>query len=111
MASIQSAIIPEDGKPLSLKDAFIRKTSLDGANLQNANLSRADMTGASARNADFAGAKLRKTIMKGTDLTGAKNLTAQQLSEAIIDETTLLPEYIKRSAIKQARRAKQGKLL
>jgi len=111
MNSLRTAIIPNDGKPLALRGAFIRRTTLDRAQLVGADLSRADMTGASARDADFKDAKLVKTILRGTDLTGAKNLTVAQLSEAVIDETTKLPDYIDRRAVKQAQRAMRGKAL
>jgi len=111
MSTLRTAIMPNDGKPLALRGAFIRRTRLDGALLVGADLSRADMTGASAREADFKDAKLLKTVLRGTDLTGAKNLTVSQLSEAIIDEHTKLPDYIDRRAVKQAQRANRGKLL
>ena len=53
------------------------------------------MSGVSARGADFKGAILNGTILKGADLTGAKNLTHLQLANAIVDETTILPDYLR----------------
>jgi len=79
--------------------------------LREADLSRADLTGATARGADFRGAVLKKTILKGVDMTDAKNLTLDQLAEAVIDESTRLPEYIDRAILKQRMKASRGKLL
>lgn len=91
----QQKVVPT----LNVNGAFIRRTNLSGAILRGADLSRADATGALFRNADFSGALLRGTILKGADLSGASNLTEAQLSEAIIDETTLLPSYIDRNRV------------
>lgn len=85
--------------PLNLSGAFIRRTRLDRAVLVNANLTRADMTGASIRNADLKGARLKNAILNGADLTGATNLTLEQLAEAVIDDDTKLPEYIDRAEL------------
>ena len=79
------------GQPLDLRRAFIRRTTLDGADLRGANLREADLTNASARFTDFTGAILDRTILRGADLTGAI-LTPNQLRTAIVDETTRLPD-------------------
>ena len=68
-----------------LDNAQMQDTDLDGANLQGAvldeaNLQEAFLTRANLRGANFVGADLRY----------AKSLTAAQLLEAIIDDTTLL---------------------
>lgn len=107
----RTAIVPPDGQPLQLEGAFIRRTTLDGANLTRANLTRADMTGASAVGANFKDAVLKKTIMKGANLTDARNLTLLQLAEALIDEATILPSYIDRSALKRFQRSKRSEHL
>lgn len=107
VAKIQSS----ENLPLDLSGAFIRRTHLDRAVLVNANLTKADLTGASVRDADLKNAKLKKTILDDADLTGAKNLTLDQLSEAIINDGTRLPDYIDRTALKQRMRARRGKLL
>lgn len=109
-ASRTMPIQPDDGLPLRLIGAFIRRTDLTGANLEGADLTRADMSNAIARSANFKNAKLKKTVLRGTDLTDAKNLTVAQLAEAIVDETTVLPDYIDRAALKRAQRASGGKL-
>ena len=97
-------IDPGDGLPLRLVGAFIRRTDLSGALLCGADLTRADLTGAVARGADFKDAILKGTILRGTDLTDARNLTVTQLAEAIIDERTMLPDYIDRESILRARK-------
>jgi uncharacterized protein YjbI with pentapeptide repeats len=79
-------------KPLHIDHSrtFIRRTDLSGANLERANFSYADCT-----NAIFRGAAiLEGTILKGADLSETRNLTREQLSRAIIDETTILPSYL-----------------
>ena len=60
-----------------------------------ANLTEADLTNASARYADFTDAILDRTILRGTDLTGAR-ITADQLRAAVTDEQTILPESLDR---------------
>ena len=84
---------------VDIQGAFVRRTNLAGAILRGANLSNADATGAVFRDADFAGARLSGTILRGADLRGARNLTVQQLADAVIDDATLLPVEIDRAEI------------
>jgi uncharacterized protein YjbI with pentapeptide repeats len=79
---------------LDVRGAFLRRTDLSDANLQRANLSAADFTNAVFKGADFKEANLERTILRGADLTGAKNLTVAQLRAAVLDESTKLPDYI-----------------
>jgi len=99
---------------LDLHGAFIRRTKLRGARLERANLAGADCAGAdfsftnlksanltganfskaSLRGADLEDANLAGTDFRGADLTDARNLTARQLREAIVDEATRLPELV-----------------
>ena len=79
---------------LDLSGAFARRTDFSEANLQDANLSGADLTNAILRNANLKGANLKGTILKGADLRGAKNLTKDQLEGAVVDDHTLLPDYL-----------------
>jgi len=85
---------------LDLRGAFVRRTSLRKANLTNANLRGADCTGVDFSGANFAGAVLEGTILREANLTGALNLTIEQLRSAVIDEATVLPDYISRSALR-----------
>ena len=92
-------IVPNDGKPINLTRAFIRRTNLDKGNFENFILSQADLTGATARGADFKDADLTGAILRGVDFTGAHNLTYEQLRVAVIDDTTILPDYIDRETL------------
>ena len=92
--SYQSPLDTREPLKLDLSGAFARRTDLSGANLRGANLSAADLTNAILRNANLKDANLKGTILKGADLRGAKGLTKQQVGEAIIDDETLLPDYL-----------------
>jgi uncharacterized protein YjbI with pentapeptide repeats len=87
---------------LDVHGAFLRRTDLSFASLRGANLTRADFTGALLRGADLEGAVMQGTILRGADLTDAKNLTLEQLSQAILDDKTLLPSYILSAKSKSA---------
>jgi len=84
---------------LDIHGAFVRRTDLSGASLRDANLCGTDASNAIFKGADFGGALLRGTILRGADLTGAQNLTLEQLAEAVIDERTILPNYIDRKKL------------
>jgi uncharacterized protein YjbI with pentapeptide repeats len=86
---------------LDIHGAFVRRADLSGASLRGANISGADATKAVFRGVDFKGARLRGTVLRGADLTDAKNLTIEQLSEAVIDDDTILPNYIDRRRLRQ----------
>jgi uncharacterized protein YjbI with pentapeptide repeats len=86
---------------LDIHGAFVRRTDFSGASLRGANLSGTDATNANFRNVDFEDARLRGTILRGADLTGAKNLTLGQLSEAVVDDETILPSYIDRARLRE----------
>jgi uncharacterized protein YjbI with pentapeptide repeats len=92
-------------RTLDIHGAFVRRTDLSGASLRGANLAGADATNAIFRDADFQDAVLDGTILRGADLTGAKNLSVEQLAEAIIDDETILPRYIDRTKIRDARKS------
>ena len=95
MTASQTRPLPQ----IDVHGAFIRRTDFSGASLRGANLSFADASGALFRGADFAGAKLTGTVLRGADLTDARNLTAGQLAEAVIDGSTRLPDYIQRDRL------------
>ena len=77
-----------------LSHARLRSANLSGANMSSTDLSYADFRNATFRNVNFDGTILKGTILLGADLTDARNLTKEQLAEAIIDETTVLPTYL-----------------
>ena len=76
---------------LDLHGAYVPSTVLSNTNLESANLSGADFTSAIFRGANFKNANLTGTILRGADLTDARNLTREQIAVAIIDERTKLP--------------------
>ena len=86
-----------DNEPLivDLHGAFLRRTDLSRANLTRANLSGADFSFAVLRGANLKDADLRGTILRGADLSEVRNLTREQLAEAVIDTETKLPHYLR----------------
>ena len=96
---------PAARKPhrIRLQNVFLRRTDWTGADLTEANFAGSDFKNANFTDADFARANLDGTILVGAELTGARNLTVDQLSRAVLDETTRLPDYIDRSAVAAAR--------
>ncbi len=90
-------------RKLDIHGAFVRRTDLSGASLRDANLSGADATNAIFRGADFAGANLSGPILRGADMSEAQNLSVEQLLLAIIDDRTVLPDYIDRTRLKLTR--------
>jgi uncharacterized protein YjbI with pentapeptide repeats len=96
-------IVRPPGFVVDIHGAFIRRTDLSHANLERANLAGADATNAIFRGANFKDADLTGTVLKGADLREAKNLTAEQLAQAIIDENTLLPDYLTREDLLRRR--------
>ncbi len=79
---------------LNLSGAKIRRADLSHTNLTRANLSGADCSFATFRGADFKDAILDGAILIGADLSEAKNLNWPQLRKAVIDEATVLPQYL-----------------
>lgn len=84
---------------IRLPNVFLRRTDWTGADLTEADFSGTDFKNANFTDADFARATLDGTILVGADLTGARNLTVEQLSRAVLDETTRLPDYIDHAAV------------
>lgn len=93
---------------MNLRGAFLRRTDFSGAILRNAELSGTDFSRADLRGADLRGARMTGTVLHGADLTSATNLTIDQLAVAMIDNETLLPDYIDRSALLRRRDASQS---
>ena len=78
-----------DGANLTGSD--VRRAQLSSAGLQDASLDFANLTGADLRNARLKGASFKGAILNGVDLRSARDLTQDQLADAIGDERTLLP--------------------
>jgi uncharacterized protein YjbI with pentapeptide repeats len=78
----------------------LENTDLCGAYLERFNIKEAILKGAGLRDAylrraDLERADLREAHLEGADLKGAKGLTEEQIRQAIIDENTKLPDYLK----------------
>ena len=89
---------------VDLKGANLRKVDLTGAVLEGVNLRDADLYAVKLNSADLRGANFRGTILLDTDLRGAnlagvENLTLDQLRWAVIDSSTVFPDYLKEPAL------------
>jgi uncharacterized protein YjbI with pentapeptide repeats len=96
--TVRPKIVRPPGFVVDLHGAFVRRVDLSNADLERANLAGTDATNAIFRGANLKGANLKGTILRGADLRDARDLTWEQLSEAIIDETTKLPDYLEADA-------------
>jgi uncharacterized protein YjbI with pentapeptide repeats len=96
---------------LDLHGAFLRRVDLSGTNLAGANFIDTDFTNANLRGSNLKGARLKGTILRGADLREAENLTWEQLKQAVIDETTSLPDYLANDTVgPHGRRGGHGEL-
>jgi uncharacterized protein YjbI with pentapeptide repeats len=94
---------------LDLHGAFLRRVDLSGTNLAGANFIDTDFTNANLRGSNFKDTKLKGTSLRGADLREAGNLTWEQLEEAVIDQTTLLPDYLTNDPVRShVRHDRQG---
>jgi uncharacterized protein YjbI with pentapeptide repeats len=82
-------------KKADLEGANLEKANLRGANLRWANLKKADFQGANLIRADLREANLDQTRLQGANLKMAEGLTKKQIDEALVDDTTVLPDYLK----------------
>ncbi len=98
----------------NLEGAFLMEAHLEGSNLYMAKLEFAMLWDSHLEKADLVGADLKaaillRTHLEGANLTsaclngtlfavvhleGATGLTREQLAEAILDEKTILPDYL-----------------
>lgn len=92
-AKLQKAeILFADFTEASLTEADLVGANLMGANLQRASLYQANLSGANLVGANLANANFCDVKLAGANLTGVKNLNPQQISIAIGDRTTRLPD-------------------
>lgn len=114
-AQLKNAVL----KSAYLDRAKLTKVDLEGANLYRAKLTHVDLYGANLKGADlseanlrlanlknavlgfsgkkatnFRGAVLTDTNLKGVDLRWVSGLTGKQISRAMIDENTRLPDVV-----------------
>jgi uncharacterized protein YjbI with pentapeptide repeats len=101
---------------VNLSAADLRRTEIKWSNLSQANFQKADLRGAKLLESDLSNADLEKANLSGvtfwnwidmnganlngTDLTSSKimnarGLTCQQIRQAVTDEKTRLPNYLK----------------
>jgi uncharacterized protein YjbI with pentapeptide repeats len=81
-----------------LNDAVLDKAQLQGATLKGVVLQNASLAGANLQGADLENANLWYADISGADLRGAKNLTQQQIDDALGDDETQLPEDLQASS-------------
>jgi uncharacterized protein YjbI with pentapeptide repeats len=84
---------------IDLHGAYVARTDLRGAILTNADLTDANATNVDFRGADMTGTILTGTILNGADLRDVIGLTVEQLESAVINEQTILPDYLDRAAL------------
>ncbi|PIQ95509.1 MAG: hypothetical protein COV67_14490 [Nitrospinae bacterium CG11_big_fil_rev_8_21_14_0_20_56_8] len=126
---VRAVLIGKDLEEVDLSEGTLREANFSRAFLNRANFRKADLTGADFHaasltnsqfvrayliNVNFIGANLRNSDLRGADLMGAKltaanlkganlkfaeNLTHIQVQEAILDRSTLIPEYLEVSWI------------
>ena len=75
-------------KRINLERANLEKTNLTGANLQGANLFMANLRGANLQGANFEGANLERALLEIANFFMA-NLEESSFGGAILDETNL----------------------
>lgn len=78
----------------SLREADLCGANLMGTNLQMAILHEANLCGANLMGANLSGTNLSDVKLDGAILTGAKNLEPHQITMAVGDITTRLPENV-----------------
>ncbi len=81
---------------VNLSQAKLSKASLRGVNLQDAMLHLANFREANLQGASLHQAMLFQAQLQGADLTGVTGLTQYQVDMACLDETTKLPQGLRR---------------
>ena len=82
-----------------LSESDLSHSNFEGADLyqsgfQNANLGHANLKDAKMSRSSFQGANLAGADLRGAELEYVVGLTCAQIKSAVIDENTLLPDYI-----------------
>ena len=80
----------------NLNGAYLFKANLDGAYLNEAYLDGANLDGAYLKGADLREANLKGADLSRANLSGVINLTKEQISVAITDENTKLPDHLQK---------------
>lgn len=78
-----------------LQSALMKNCNLSGAGMLEANLQYADLENANLEGAQFNEDTLfNQTNLKGANLISATGLSTSQLSQALTDKQTQLPDYL-----------------
>jgi len=78
----------------TLEDADLLGAYLSGANLRGVNLDKADLRSAHLEDADLKKADLWEADLSNAKLQGTKNLTQNQIEQAVGNEWTELPDSL-----------------
>jgi hypothetical protein len=84
-------LVNSDLLRVNFNQANLHEANLRVADLREANLRRANLHGADLRQANLRGADLTLANLRGADLKGAI-ITEQQISTAVTDSDTILPD-------------------
>lgn len=79
---------------VNLQEAALWGANLKQAQLASANLQQAKLAGTNLQQANLGGANLKEASLNNADLTGAKNLTIEQLSKVKTLYQTKLDPYL-----------------
>jgi uncharacterized protein YjbI with pentapeptide repeats len=90
----QTEVYFADLSEASLTEADLYQATLIGANLSRAILYEANLHSANLMGANLSGTNLCDVKLEGAILTGVKNLESQQITAALGDRTTRLPDYV-----------------
>lgn len=103
-AYLEGAILWEANLEMAnLGEANLEGAELDAANLRWADLSKANLKGAVLYETYLENAGLGRAHLEQADLRESSGLTPEQINNAIIDEHTLLPEYLERDTFGRVR--------
>ncbi|MGV7221200.1 MAG: pentapeptide repeat-containing protein [Nitrospinales bacterium] len=89
-ANLQNADLSE----ADLSFAYLMRADLTEANLSGADLTSSVISEGVLKHANLEDAELDEAYLHGADLSGALNLTPDQIESAFIDRETKVPDYI-----------------
>jgi hypothetical protein len=94
---MRASLVGADFRGSNLKKAHFRQAQLNYANLIGADLREASLRESRLRSANVLGARMDNATLIGADLTGMRYATRDQISAAITDETTKMPDFLEAS--------------
>lgn len=84
-------LVGEDFSGINFLKANLSGSNLSASVFGEANLRYTDFSGCDLSGADFTDANLMLADLTGANLTGARGLDAEQIEDALTDESTVLP--------------------